>query len=126
MRSNVITQVASFNNAFDIAIEKAGTADKEIRYDVASLDVNTRTFTSAKNGARFKLVQGPDAAQVARQVDSITLAKFALGQPVQLFGRTYASVQDYVGGAQGDLAVTRVSPRLAAALGFTPTAAVRV
>lgn len=120
---NVTTQVASANDAFDIAIEKAGTTDKETRYDVVKVNLVEKTIES-KRGKSYRLSEGVSFNDVMN-LDRGTLAKFALGQPVTAYGKTYASVQEFLG-ANGELSVVRVSPRLVAALGFTPAVATRI
>lgn len=143
----VNTAVESAENRLDIAIEKPGTADKEVRYDVASVDLSggDPVITSSK-GKQFRLVaevEGGERPEVdpwevadhaTDYLDYADLGKFLLGQPVELDGETYYSFAEWLQDnpiedterAEEDeeaLAVVRVSPRLVAVLGFTPKAA---
>lgn len=133
---NVHTQVAHHNGAIDIAIEKPGTADKEVRYDVQSVEIlgpgsakvtskGGKTYTVKADRPRTRTVSEAEAA-VHLTRDEIT--RFALGQSVFKNGRTFYSVGEYARSLEGQtdpnaLAVVRVSPRLVTTLGFTPQVA---
>lgn len=145
MRQNVHTQVAESNradaSALDLAVEKPGTADREIRYDVdlAGNRDGAPVARSAKNGTRFALyaglpgANGDSAEAIVAAAGAEALVAFAQHQPATVGGRKYYSLGQFLANRPAPaqlpgepLAVTRVSPALAAELGFTPTVAVRL